>query len=119
MDVDKLEAGLETDALVSDKVFGKPFRKPTHGPCCTCQVCGYNNDWDCQCGWSEEIDRAWEIVEKLDSPDLFIALETGTCAEQHVWWCTFWDGDERHYSAAASTPQLAICRAALKTVEGE
>ena len=23
--------------------------KPTHGSYCTCQECGYPNDWGCQC----------------------------------------------------------------------
>jgi len=32
----------------------KPHIKPTHGPCCTCQDCGYDHD-DCVCEDNEII----------------------------------------------------------------
>lgn len=45
------------------------FRKPTHGPCCTCQKCGYDHD-DCVCCHNELIDYIEELNEKSRSiPD--------------------------------------------------
>ena len=35
--------------------------KPTHGPCCTCQTCGYGFD-DCIC-WENEKIEICEYVE--------------------------------------------------------
>lgn len=37
----------------------KPTRKPTHGPCCTCQGCGaYHDDDNCVCEWNDALDAA-------------------------------------------------------------
>ena len=38
----------------------KHFRRPTHGPCCTCQRCGQNYD-DCRC----DLDDAGEEIAQL------------------------------------------------------
>jgi len=32
------------------------FIKPGHGPCCTCQTCGYNYD-DCVCDHNELLNK--------------------------------------------------------------
>ena len=40
----------------------KPRRKPTHGPCCTCQACGYYHD-ECVCD-DNEIIKAIKKLEK-------------------------------------------------------
>ena len=42
----------------------KYFRKPAHGPCCTCQRCGHHYD-DCRCDLDEEIERADQLRAKL------------------------------------------------------
>ncbi len=39
----------------------KRIRKPTHGICCTCQVCGGNNDYECDCPRNKVIDEALSI----------------------------------------------------------
>lgn len=36
----------------------KKLRKPTHGVCCTCQTCGYSNEYDCECPRNEVLDQA-------------------------------------------------------------
>jgi len=40
-------------------------RKPTHGPCCTCQDCGYDLD-ACWC-WDNKKLEVCEYVEKLQA----------------------------------------------------
>jgi len=33
--------------------LGRPWSRPTHGTCCTCQTCGWDHD-NCQCGYSDD-----------------------------------------------------------------
>jgi len=40
----------------------KPHIKPGHGPCCTCQTCGYHYD-DCVCDDNEIIEALNKIPE--------------------------------------------------------
>lgn len=42
----------------------KKTRKPTHGPCCTCQECGYNieDGNDCECARNRILD---EVIKYL------------------------------------------------------
>ena len=63
----EMQPGPELDMLIAE-FMGKSFRKPTHGTCCTCQICGWDFD-NCQCGYSEDIDMAWQVMEvtKFDS----------------------------------------------------
>lgn len=42
----------------------KPNIQPTHGNCCTCQVCGYNHD-DCNCEIREAIKWIDQTLPKL------------------------------------------------------
>jgi len=41
---------VEARLLKADKPLA--HRKPTHGPCCTCQTCGHHHD-DCVCNYNE------------------------------------------------------------------
>lgn len=107
-----MDAGRELDALIAEKVMGKPWRKPTHGTCCTCQTCGWPNDNDCQCGYSEDIARAWEVVEKLDLFEYYKLRGCDPC-----WWIACDDDDSVPLIYGAATAPLAICLAALKTME--
>ena len=43
---DVLDTLHRTGCLQSTEIT--PFIKPGHGPCCTCQTCGYHHD-DCVC----------------------------------------------------------------------
>lgn len=101
-----MEAGPELNALVADLVLETPFRKPTHGTCCTCQVCGYGYD-DCLCGLSEDLDMAWLVVEKT-RPLWRITLDI----ERKTTTCDF-DDYARTYTARSRSTPLAICQAAL------
>lgn len=103
----------EIDAIVAEKVMGTPFRKPGHGPCCTCQVCGWDFD-NCQCGYSTDIEKAWRVVEKL-APVFYWKI--GTEPVQRTY-CQFWTPGHEAVIAYADTAPLAICKAALKAMEG-
>ncbi len=39
-----------------------PHKKPTHGPCCTCQICGYHHD-DCVCLHNELLESLMALAE--------------------------------------------------------
>lgn len=55
------------DLMVELEIIGqstiKEHRKPTHGPCCTCQDCGYYHD-ECVCGDNEIITAVQERLRK-------------------------------------------------------
>lgn len=56
----------------------KPNIKPSHGSCCTCQVCGYSYE-DCNCLAREavkEIDHALTSLKELDRVDRKELFET-------------------------------------------
>lgn len=38
-------------------------RKPTHGPCCTCQTCGYDFD-TCACDFNHRIEQGLAALPK-------------------------------------------------------
>jgi len=57
---DVLETLWNLDVINSTEI--KPHIKPGHGPCCTCQDCGYYHD-DCVCG-DNEIIIAIKNLEK-------------------------------------------------------
>jgi len=41
-----------------------PHRKPTHGPCCTCQTCGHSHDGsDCACSHNELLKDLLKITD--------------------------------------------------------
>lgn len=61
LNVAKLE-GPELDKWVG-AALGKPWRKPTHGKCCTCPRCGWDND-DCQCDYSTEWAWGGPLIER-------------------------------------------------------
>jgi len=115
------KAQLKTiDAQIAEKVFGAAWRRPTHGTCCTCQTCGWPNDWECKCGYSSDIEKAWEIVEKL--PHFTLRRKNNT------WTVDYRDCqnpmdhmviNECCASASADTAPLAICLAALEVYKNK
>ena len=112
-----LKAGPVVDALIAEKVMGMPFRKPTHGTCCTCQTCGHPNDSACQCGYSEYIEMAWPVVEKLINEKIwneFTMIED--CDQWKIWNRHYGPEEDSDPLAYAATAPLAICLAALKAV---
>jgi hypothetical protein len=108
-EIDEHEANKCLDAWVADVVLKKPFRKPTHGTCCTCQHCG--DDYD-SCGdgcyYSTDIATAWEVVGRMGDVMRRLLRNKG----MNYWECII---DYKHVGKAPDAP-LAICRAALKAV---
>jgi hypothetical protein len=103
-----MKSGKEIDEMISDRVFGEKFRKPTHGTCCTCQTCGWDYD-NCLCGWSTETEKAWDVLEKMG--DSFIVDHS---APDFGITVTIFNGKGFENSkATADTFELAVCKAAL------
>ncbi len=102
-DIKEMPGGREMDALIAEKVLGRPFRKPTHGHCCTCQNCGEDHD-ACggYCYYSNDITSAWQVVEKMPG----LALHHIPDADR---WNAYFHGG----MSGGNTAPLAICRAAL------
>ena len=106
MNVDKLEAGRELDALIAEKVMGYE---------CVCDEepvdCPIHNKADLYTlrPYSTDIAAAWGVVEKLR---LFV-MPWGLDE-----WCAANQRDERlafsDILESGETAPLAICRAALK-----
>lgn len=110
MDIDKLEAGPELDALVAEKVMGwnvhfvepelrngrEHWRDPVHN------TLYLPSQW-CPSG---DIAAAWEVVEKVvPGPQGF-----------NLYLSSAWQASFAGGTAVARTAPLAICRAALKAV---
>lgn len=119
--------GRELDALVAERVMGKPFRRPTHGSCCTCQNCGEDYD-SCGggCFYSADIAAAWQVVEKLRER-LNVEIQTANHLVTKEQWRVVVDDTDfgcihhgigevrttKDISVFGNTAPLAICRAAL------
>ena len=117
-----MEPGEELDRATAEYVLGRPFQKPGHEPCCTCQVCGHGFD-ECLCGLSEDIAAAWEVVEKIDAGSYRWRLASKHCRSGHVWWTATLDkylgavnGWKEMVYAPGDTAPEAICKAALLAV---
>jgi hypothetical protein len=105
-----IPAGPKMDELIA-KIMGSPFRKPTHGFCCTCQVCGYLYD-DCVCGYSEDMNLALEIIDKKSPFDFSMERIEG------MWSVVWWPKENMACQYAhAETAPLAICRVVLMASE--
>ena len=134
MDVDKLEAGWETDALVAEKVMG--WKHITHfnqSPIADGWIGFWDGEWpqwvkrpDEDNVWqpSTDITAAWEVVEKLEY-NWSLGRDVGQCSDDYET-----SGDKLYrfvYSApgmpmqgiSANTAPLAICRAVLKAIQNE
>jgi hypothetical protein len=143
LDVDSLEAGLELNALLAERIMGWPVahyikgkRYPGFNPKTinyyestdNIKRTDFSSDWSY---WSPStnIKDAWDIVEKLramgDGHFTLLAFTTN--------WRAGWDTPEREdvygkeflderYGfgrfVVADTAPLAICRAALAYIEG-
>ena len=126
MDIDKMEAGREMDALVAE-LMGWTVNKElktfttwvaiTSGDdwCGIRPLCGTTKGvWG---NWSPstDISAAWPVVEKLQSMEITIRFHP-----QHrgPWKVTLFglDGNLTFITEFADTAPLAICRAALKAV---
>ena len=67
----------ELDRLLAERVLGTPFMVPTHGTCCTCQVCGHPNDGPCMCGLSDTWEGMGRVVEAMQTQGWLVLLSIG------------------------------------------
>jgi hypothetical protein len=50
-----LDKALKMLVLAEERLAEYGARRPTHGPCCTCQRCGHGHD-ECRCSLDDEVD---------------------------------------------------------------
>ncbi len=121
MDIDKLEAGRETDALVWLALNGKAGEMIDQGILGCRYVdgdvqphAGYPTGHISPPYYSTDIAWAWEVLEKVASKAAgWVRLRERVCDDGTIWECDFGDYGE---AARGETVSLAICRAALKTM---
>ena len=113
-----MDAGRELDVLVAEKVMGWIERNDGIG-------------WLKDVGGGEfeiasyyfvpsiDIARAFEVVERMRGLGYDMTIETDNRREKQ-WWCAFYEvnAEEILWFADAETAPLAICKAALKALEG-
>ena len=132
-----MEPGRELDALVAERVMGKP--KPTVIPRSDEKFLETWDDWggawlarfkgDNEIGqyyalpFSTNISKAWEVVEKIDAGSYRWRLASKHCRSGHVWWTATLDkylgavnGWKEMVYAPGDTAPEAICKAALLAV---
>ena len=99
-DIDKLEAGLELDALVAEKVMGWFVAKGPHSP---------TSPPDLIPRYSTDIAAAWEVVEKMIDQGRRFVINNNFSRTMFI-------ADFCGRDVLEKTAPLAICRAALKAV---
>ena len=126
-----MEPGRELDALVAERVMGKP--KPTVIPRSDEKFLETWDDWggawlarfkgDNEIGqyyalpFSTNISKAWEVVEKMQELGCMIELDRYYPGENSgLWTCLFCAGSELCGRAEVPTAPEAICKAALLAV---
>ena len=110
MNYDDMPAGRELDALVAEKVMGQETTEWTDG------LGGTGVTFFAPVEpYSTDIAAAWEVAEKLIQT-LGIAVEQPF--HDGIWRCTIFGLWPKKWVCHGETAPLAICRAALKAVEG-
>jgi hypothetical protein len=98
-EIDPMPAGIEIDTLVAERVMGYSGRPSNY---------------------SEDIAAAWEVVEKMRMDFKFLIGDEGEASiDKRRICCDLSALSKKGLSgnARAETAPLAICRAALKTVQ--
>ena len=144
-DIDALAAGPELDRLIAERVMGCKVAENFQGnPICGCNEHRPHNRWwneaagDLLTDYSADIFAAWAVVEKVINADhdgadywfdlqiIWRAFDENPVDYRPCIRVTFNKAGERGFSygyfsyhGEADTVPLAICRAALKAVEGK
>lgn len=109
---DIISTNRDIDAACA-RALGKPWTKPTHGRCCTCQDCGWDHD-NCQCGYSEDHEKARLLEDEIERRGLqykymdWLMAFTSLCSNEN----------DQHWALIRATPEQKA-RAFLKAVEAE
>lgn len=94
------------------RLLGTPWTKPHHGPCCTCQTCGWEYD-ECQCRYSKDVEK---------TPLLMAEIARRGLQRRYVGWfykhvCTDdMDGRDETWAIMTATPEQH-CRAFVAAIE--
>ena len=99
-----MKAGRELDALIAEKVMGWRLQAEPY----TCWNLPDGDQRIYTPNFSTDIAAAWRVVEKMRSPDFRLNREGD-------WVCCF--GGTVAFCGDGDTAALAICRAALATLE--
>ncbi len=103
--------------------MGTPFRKPTHGSCCTCQHCGHYFD-NCQCDYPVDIEMAFRAVDFMVGNQESNFYEWNFKLSNNyagAEWCAIFEIDHfkeslRFYGEADTIP-MAICLAIIEAIK--
>lgn len=117
----ELDAGPELDAEIARRVMGLPnVRQAPWGDYAIYSACRHNDCSDPVPEYSTDIAAAWSVVEwaqQLRDRHGLIELCYGYGSDD--WCVSIWPDYERgRIEAYGPTAPLAICRAALKSLEG-
>lgn len=128
--IEQLPAGRELDALIAEKVMGRCPHRETRRYCIEdgnsvdsgyeCVACGKDVYGSERCpAFSTDMTAAWPLVEKLraDGMEVDLLSEPGNVDG----WAVKTNRPDEEFCqiVTAPTAPLAICRAALATVESE
>ena len=127
MDIDKMEAGPEMDALVAELMGyictgNTPEGKPLMYEDGSDVLIVIDDKWTPRCPHrrflpSTDISAAWPVVEKMQSNDWFFDVYDTSSHELNVSFIYYTAGENVRGEACEKSMPLAICRAALKAVE--
>lgn len=108
---DIISTNREVDAACA-AALGRPWCRPTHGRCCTCQDCGWDYD-HCQCGYSGDPEKARLLEDEIERRGLqseyVFALAESLFGEQDEW------GTAHVWKMIFATPELRA-RAFLQAI---
>lgn len=85
---------VELDRQVAE-ILGYPWKRPTHGSCCTCQTCGWEYE-ECKCGYSDnespdKLKPMEDLIEQRGLSYEYIAALAGVRKPTLVDVMTVWD----------------------------
>jgi hypothetical protein len=123
----ELEAGRALDALIEERIFGNPVDDEFEEPIVKARRDQYD-EWGVLPFYSTDLTTAWEIVTRLEAHSLewHLSLYRMHDDDDRLLWFADFSKQRSDYApvgsnaiAAAETPALAICRAALRVVGAE
>lgn len=127
MNIQDLKVGSELDALVAERVIGWticehsrkgiPTAQSSGRAMCSKQDCKGELHYDFLDKYSIDISAAWKIVEFLRKEGCDFDSFSSATRLQPGWSDVVFMSQVDEFSARAETLPLAICRAALLTVE--
>lgn len=110
-----MEAGLELDALIAEKVFGLVLRNTFTGeekPMTAAQVLAEHSIKTSIPKFSTDIRAAWKVLEELKKKHWNVTLNC-----HHGEWAIWFDHGSEASAITAESAPLVICLAALELMK--